>query len=517
MRTTQKGKTLFFILIIASAITFQIVSAHAESFAPLLRVSAKDIYLTAGEENRIEVSLRDVGSFAVYEVKASLSVPATTPGISIISNGQVIFNKIEEGATKVFNPIVYVDRTTPLGAYSLNIQLSYVRIGEPQFVTATEQIGIVVDKVSILRLGIDIGMQKLRISAGAEAGSRVMIENIGSEPLHELEVRLAPTSTQLVVLEGAKFTHGDLEPDEVVFFNTTLAVSRYASIGVYTMTASASYEDVDGRKYVETFPLAVSVDSVLVAPQTTVVMRGYSNSPETIHPGSVVNLQVEFECLGAKAYDVKAMLTLDQLTGVSALTPSLMSLGAMEPGDRSVASYGLIFDGSLFSGQYQAALTLTYLDVDGVSKSLAERVTMRVSGIIRFSLINLDPVVAEAGGVTEFEADLLLIGTESVRFVAIELAEDAVFGKTVESGEYIGAVDPDSPIPFDLKFEVVKGASSGEHLGGIRVTYTDDLNQEHEQTVELPVIVVEAVSNTPSQGSTGGFWLWLRRLLGLTP
>jgi len=72
--------------------------------------------------------------------------------------------------------------------------------------------------------------------------------------------------------------------------------------------------------------------------------------------------------------------------------------------------------------------------VDGVSKSLAERVTMRVSGIIRFSLINLDPVVAEAGGVTEFEADLLLIGTESVRFVAIELAEDAVFGKTVESG-----------------------------------------------------------------------------------
>ena len=514
----QKGKTLFFILIIASAIAFQIGGAYAEFYAPLLRVSAKDVYLTAGEENRIEVSLRDVGSFAVYEVKASLSVPATTPGISIISDGHVIFNKIEEGATKVFYPVVYVDRMTPLGAYSLNLQLSYVRIGEPQLETTTAQIGIVVDKVSIPRLGLDVGMQELRISAGAEAGSEVMIENIGSEPVHELEVRLVPTSPQLVVLEGAKFTYGDLEPDEVVSFSATLAVSRYAPIGVYTVTASASYKDRDGRKYMETFALAVSVDSVLVAPQTTVIMRGYNTTPQTIHPGNVVDLYIELECLGARAYDVKAILTLDPITGVSALTPNLVSLGGMEPGERTVAGYRLIFDGGLGSGQYQAALTLTYLDVDGVPKSLAERVTVRVSGIIRFSLINLDPVVAETGRVTEFEADLLLIGTESVRFVAIELAEDAVFGKTTESGEYIGAVDPDSPIPFNLKFEVAKGASPGEHAAGIRVTYTDDLNQEYEQTVELPVTVAEAItSTTPSQGGVGGFWLWLRRLLGLTP
>ncbi len=514
----QKGKTFFFVLIIAFAISFQIGGAYAEFYAPLLKVSAKSVYLTAGEENRIEVSLRNVGSFGVYEVKASLSVPATTPSISIISDGHVIFNKIEEGATNVFYPIVYVDRMTPLGAYSLNLQLSYVRIGEPPLVTTIEQIGIVVDKVSVPRLGLDIGMQNLRIKAGAEAGGKVMIENIGSEPVHELEVRLTSTSSQLVVLGGGKFTHGILDPDKIVTFNATLAVSRHAPIGVYTVTASASYEDADGRNYMETFALAVSVDSVLVAPQTTIIMRGYSTTPETIHPGSVVDLQVELECLGAKAYDVKAMLALDPLTGVSALTPSLVSLGGMEPGGRSVVGYRLIFDGGLVSGQYPAALTLTYLDIDGVPKSLSERITVRVSGIIRFSLINLDPVVAEVGGITEFEADLLLIGTESVRFVAIELAEGDIFSKTAESGEYIGAVDPDSPIPFDLKFEVDKGASPGEYATGIKVAYTDDLNQEHEQTVELPVTVVEAVtSNSPSQGGAGGFWLWLRRLLGLTP
>jgi hypothetical protein len=514
----RKEKTKYLILVIAVAIAFQINSAQAESFAPLLKVSAEDIYLTAGEENRIEVSLRNVGSFAVYEVKASLSAPATMTGISVISDEHVVFNKINDGGKGTFHPVVYVDRITPLGAYSLTCQLSYIRIGEPQLVTTTVQIGIVVDKVSIPRLGLDVEIKALRISAGAEARGEVVIENIGSEPVHELDVRLASTSPQIVVLEGGKFTHGGLEPDDTVSFNATFAASRYTAIGVYTVTASASYEDGDGRNYMETFSLGVNVDSVRVTPQTSVIMKSYNTTPETINPGNVVDLRIGLECLGAKAHDVKAMLSLDPLTGISTLSPNLIALGGMEPGEGTSAGYRLIVDGDLRSGQYPASVTLSYLDVDGVPKSLTERVTLRVSGIVEFSLINLDPVVAETGSFTELEADLLLVGTESVRFVVIEVVEDAVFGGTVESEEYIGAVDPDSPIPFDLEFEVAGGANIGEHTLVLRVAYTDDLNKEHEQMIELPVTVVEAVgSTTPSQGATGGFWLWLRRLLGLTP
>jgi hypothetical protein len=102
--------------------------------------------------------------------------------------------------------------------------------------------------------------------------------------------------------------------------------------------------------------------------------------------------------------------------------------------------------------------------------------------------------------------------------VNIEVVEDSVFERTAESEEYIGAVDPDSPIPFEVWFKVAEGTDTGEHVMTLKITYQDDLNQEHVETLSLTVDVEEASSQGDVQtSSTGGFWVWLRRLLGLGP
>ena len=139
-------------------------------------------------------------------------------------------------------------------------------------------------------------------------------------------------------------------------------------------------------------------------------------------------------------------------------------------------------------------MTLSYLDVDGVPRSLMEAVTLSIRGIVEFTLINDEHMVVAAGGGTELEADLLLVGTESVRFVSVEVVEDATFLGTYGSEEYIGAVDPDSPIPFDLNLNVADDADPGEKTLRLKITYTDDLNQEHETDIELPVTVEEPLN-----------------------
>jgi len=153
-----------------------------------------------------------------------------------------------------------------------------------------------------------------------------------------------------------------------------------------------------------------------------------------------------------------------------------------------------------------------------VPRSLVETVTLSIRGLVEFRLINEDQVNVGRGETTEFEADLLLVGTESVQFVSIEIVEDSVFEYVRDSEEYIGAVDPDSPIPFDLMLKVADDAELGDHTITLRITYTDDLNQEHEANLELQAEVTEPTADlNTSQGSTGGFWVWLRRLLGLGP
>jgi hypothetical protein len=65
---------------------------------------------------------------------------------------------------------------------------------------------------------------------------------------------------------------------------------------------------------------------------------------------------------------------------------------------------------------------------------------------------------------------------------------------------------------------VAEDSEPGEHALRLEVSYTDDLNKERETSLELPVSVLEgSPDGEVVRGSTGGFWAWLRRLLGLGP
>jgi hypothetical protein len=205
------------------------------------------------------------------------------------------------------------------------------------------------------------------------------------------------------------------------------------------------------------------------------------------------------------------------MIGISTLSPTLVSLGDLEPDQEAEAEYDLLIGGNVRAGQYPAVVTVSYLDADGVPGSLVETVTLSVRGRVEFKLINEGPTRVPLDVSTEFEADLLLIGTESVKFVSIEVVEDQVFKRISGSEEYIGAVDPDSPIPFDVWFRVAGGTDIGDYVLKLRVYYTDDLYQEHEETIDVSLTVTEATENESQSASAGGFWVWLRRLLGLGP
>jgi hypothetical protein len=136
--------------------------------------------------------------------------------------------------------------------------------------------------------------------------------------------------------------------------------------------------------------------------------------------------------------------------------------------------------------------------------------------LIDFDLLDAPSEVAAPGETRELEADLLLIGTESVDFVSIGVVEDDIIKRVTGSDEYIGAVDPDSPIPFDINYKVDQDAPEGDHVLKINIKYRDHLNREHVEQVSLDIEIGKATDNTP-QPQSGGFWVWIRRFLGLGP
>jgi len=635
MVNKMKTVTAFTLLfVITSVLVMQPYFALAAEFPGYLKVSTENNYLTAGEENPFHIMLKNTGTKEVYEVKAILTVPAGTPGISVISGSHTLVHKIMEGNTYTITPIIYVDENTPLGTYTLQFQISYniwnsfsiadsiftiqlnivvnnftepevvieqivtdssVTAGIDQTLTyGLKNIGVdnasdlaatvssntpfisvlsgskitkntldvdesfnhefdvriskntpigvyhiasnlyytdnkgvrkiqianlaySVDKISKPRISVEIGLVNPRLIGGLENTVNVSIMNSGDITVDNVEVNLVSNTPYIVVLGNGRLSLDELLEGNTVYNDAVFIVSRNAPVGVYTLTSSVSYDDIDGVPHMETYTQGISVESVSVSSQTSVILKGYETSIDPVHPGDTLDLILNLNVLGERAQDVKSILSVESsLTGISPLSPSQVHLGDIESGEDMNASYSLLISGFVRAGQYPMRVTVSYIDSQGMMKSLSETLTLDVRGIINFRLIDYTSIEIEKGEISELETDLLLIGTESVDFVSIEVVEDDNFGTVVGSYEYIGAVDPDSPIPFNLNFKSKNGVTEGEYKIKLKLQYTDDLNKEYETMLDVPITIVENVSEDV-QANTGGFWGWLRRLFGLGP
>lgn len=623
--------TLF--LVISSIFVIQPYSALAADYPGYIKVSSGSNYLTAGQENPINIMLKNTGTSEVYEVEAILSFPTGTPGISIISGSHTLVHKILEGNTYTINPVIYVDENTPFGVYTIQLQISYnkwnsyssaddylsiqlnvvvnnaieskvmienivedssvtsgidqtlsyrienlgtesatdlsisisssspyfsvlngskitkniLNAGESfnhEFLLRTSKntpIGVYqiissiyyndnkgirknqitnlaysLDKISKPKVSVEVSLVNPRLVGGVENTVNVSTMNMGEGAVNDVDVSFVSNSPYIVVLGNGRLSMGGVSPAEMVFADSVFAVSRNAPVGVYSVMATVSYDDDDGIPQVETYTLGLSVESISVSEQTSVILTGYETSLNPVHPGDTFDLELNLGVIGATAQDVKAILSVDSsMTGISSMSPSQVYLGNIEPGEEKNASYSLLIGGLVRSGQYPLRVTVSYLDSEGMMRSLSETLTLDVRGIINFRLINYITMDVVMDKVSELETNLLLVGTENVDFVSIEVVDDEYFDAVVGSYEYVGAVDPDSPIPFDLKFKVADRVE-GEQTLKLKLLYTDDLNKEYETVLNIPVNVVENTLEDV-QADTGGFWGWLRSLFGLGP
>jgi hypothetical protein len=283
------------------------------------------------------------------------------------------------------------------------------------------------------------------------------------------------------------------------------------------LTSTITYQDESGNRFQQTFSLPISVTSVKVPSVTTLIIKNAEIS-QKVQPGTPFALRLEVECSGAEANDVTSTISFDPLSSISPLSPTKITLGDFNADETKTITYNLLAGGDIAADEYPISITLGYTDSKGISVALTETLTVVVDGLVDFEFLEKPILVLERGVRTELEADLLLVGTESVQFVSVEVIEDDVVRKVTGSDEYIGAVDPDSPIPFDLDLEVKEDAPLGKHSMKIMVSYRDHLNRENDETMNLD-ITVSGVQSTDegSRGIISVLWIWIRRIMGLNP
>ncbi len=505
----MRKKTIGILVLAITAITtFYTPAAQAN----VLQVSVDDIYLTAGEANSIKVTLKNLG-VDIYTVEAILT--SQVPGISVIKDAQKAFEVIQDRA-KIYYPVLFVDQNTPLGTYTLTLTVKYIRYGTGFDSPLSIPIGIVVSNEFRPKLLYVSSQETVNAKTGTSTELLYVFRNDWDQNVRNVRLTINSGTSYIAVTDGMVSSFDTIMPGEEVRVAPTVSVLMSASLGAYTLTATATCEDDSGNAFYQNFALPVNLDSKVIAKNTIVTISNMEVA-QTVRPGDSFDVLADVQCEGADAYDLISYISLTGITKVSPLSPTRVSLGDLAEGDTKRVTWRLLASGDIPAGQYPVSIVVTYIDDKGSAGSLTEVMTITVEELIDFELLDTPSVEAKKGETRELEADLLLIGTDSVQFVSIELVESLVFRRVAGSTEYIGAVDPDSPIPFDIKYAVADDAPEGSHTMSVRVNYRDHLNREHHEDVGLDVTVAGAQSGGAETPETPSFWMWVRRLLGLGP
>ena len=502
-----------FALIFTLIILMQVIPVNSAD-SPILQVSTNNIYLKAGQENTIKILLQNTGDYRIFDVEAFLS--SSVPGITVLSKADHVVAEIDADKSRSYEPTLYIDESIALGAYSLSLTITYGRSGAILSQTITVPIGVVVSEAFTPKIVYSSVLDDITVKSGMLNDAEFVFKNAWNEQLDDLEIVLSSSSSSISIQDGVITTVDSVGVGETFSINPKIAIIEGTTLGTYTISATISYMDRGGNRYHQSFSLPLNVASAAAARTTIVTIEEMKIVEGSIQPGDIFTIELTVKCTGADAYDLLSSLSFNPTSPISPISPSIVNLGDLDAGDTTTATYTLLASGDISAGQYPISVTISYTSNRGIMKTITETSTVLVDGLIDFELLDTPSEVAVPGETKELEADLLLIGTESVDFVSIGVIDDDVVSRVSGSDEYIGAVDPDSPIPFDIKYKVNEGTQTGDHELTLSVKYRDHLNREDEEKIGLQITVGQATDDN-SQPQQTGFWVWIRRLFGLGP
>lgn len=505
----MKKKIIILPLIFALTLSGIFELAYAGDSA-IIEVSTENIYLTAGQENTITIQLKNTGDYKVFDIELFLS--SSTENINILTKANKVINEIEPHKSKNYDATVYVEQTAPLGAYNLLLEVKYGRSGSISSHQISVPIGVIVWETYKPKIAFTTDQEYLKVKAGTEKQIDLSFTNKWDRELHNLELVINSETTGITVLDQVSSNFATVNVTESIVFSPRISALKGITLGTYSLSISAMYNDEAGQAYHQKFTIPIIVDEAASSQTTIVTINEAKTLQEKIQPGDSVDLELTFLCRKADAYDMISTLTISQSPIISPISPTTISLGNLPNEETIQTTYRLLVNGDAAAGQYPVTVSVSYTDSKGITRTLSETITILVDGLIEFELLDTPTSLVYQGESQEIEADILLIGTESVQFVSIALVEDNIFERVHGSEEYIGAVDPDSPIPFDILYKIRENTEPGIYTMTLKVRYRDHLNKPNETTLALEIEISQDTAPDTGGENRGGFWQWLRNL-----
>jgi uncharacterized membrane protein len=490
---------VLFVLLMAGQTAF----AYADDFIPHLEVIVTNTTFAAGTHGNIGITIYNGGNFDATQIEAFIT--SAVPGISILNGTQRVVNRLNSDKSTFYHATIMVDQNVAVGAYTLTMQLTYLR-ALYGIVSVAIPITIVVNEQFLPMIELTATPKKL--VAGGSNDVMVSVNNIASTDVTNLALSLSTPSPFLSIESPSNLNVTLLKSGAKTSFIVHVYALESTLIGSYLLTATTSYSGTtgDNHRQTSTLPLEVTTPVITKVPVLTVT----NLNTTTAVPGQRFTIHARVDCNDGSVYNTKATLTLDAAGMLKPLSPTTLSLGDMKPGDSKDVSCTVLVDGAAAATQISTGFALSYTDSKAIQRSTTEVLTVQIGQVVDFEIMNPTQVTADQGGTAKIDSTLILKGTSKVQFTSIDVEGNTTVTVIPESNYYVGAIYPDSPVLFTIKFNVPSNAPLGDTMVKIRVSYLDNLNRPKQQILSYPVTITKPVATIGTD-----FWGWLRHLVGL--
>ena len=431
----------------------------------------------------IVIQNRDTGPISGIQGTLVLTNPFTTTNNNFISSS--FGNVVSSGSTTSAEFLININDDATLGTYTISIDLSYL---DKDSILRSDSVlfSINIEGVS----DIDINLDENVFFIGTLNDLVIDIDNIGSAPVYSLKVLLSYSNSQgfLSTAEGdTERKIGLLESGDLKSLTFKTYVSPTAQQGLYFVSITVSYRTANGELYQEIQEIGIVVKEDCSAPNMVWLLPACWSSPISIEvpdnilqSGRVTKSDIIIQNIDDEPI---SNLVLDlQFISVQNSFPIFLNSGSstwkfdrLDSLESVTISPDIFTSLSFTDSSFPIQISISYLDINGIHHDEIRQMGFTIRGNIdiKSSSVTFSPTIIPSGGNASFIGSILNIGDKEAQFLTLSIAPSNSILTNSESTQYIGEVDPDSLVPFSLKFQVSESSPNGQIPIELVISYDD--------------------------------------------
>ena len=456
---------------------------------PQLQFSTSTPALQSGQVDVIPVLVTNSGTGNASELSLSVSAP----GVSILSPTFKIPLLAADNATSV-EVEAYVPSSASGSALTLSILATYV---DPYGVqqSSSQTVGFYVSAADASQLFIRAKNNSL--APGTTNTVTFALTNLGTEPVFQVHTEM--TSPAEVSILDQLSAVPELGPNASVTESMEVFVSDSLANSPLELTFSSTYVNGQGVSGSSAQTLGFYVTGSNASLPSVLVSVSPIKSEVSAGTLSIVSFRVQN--VGSTSLD-SPVLSLSVSSPLVVLQNSSYAVpdSILRSGE-SVIYMALVGSGTSASpGYYPASVTVTYLDQTGT-----ERSATFTSGLVLTGTINLvaqSPVVTQGNTTLSVTGELLNEGFSSAYYASVTGSIGGAKGGS--QADYVGEIDPDTPVPFSLTLPYTPSGSVRTANILVNVTFRDSLGTTGSYNFNIQTRLAPESSTLGSSSSATG-------------